>query len=291
MGQFVASVDDVARLATDAKSIAIGGFILYKKPMAVVRALIRQGIRDKHLIIPSASIDADLLLGAGAASKFTFAFCNLDIIGGAPNFRRAAESGSVVIDEQGTLALMRGLEAGERDLPFMPARTLFGSDLLGHFEGRVEAWGDSAVMLAPAVRPDVTFIHAQYADPNGHVRLDSEGFDFNLVKASGRVGVTVERLLPEREFDQQRGQVIEADDIDVIAIAPYGAHPTSAFPFYVHDLEHLLDYAEAIMDRGAADYVERFAIDESEGAYLDRVGASKLVDLTRDMAVGRSYVP
>src|SRR5689334_24101107 len=101
--------------------------------MAATRALIRRGIRDLHLVtLPASSLQADLLIGAGAVATIETSAVSLGEFGPAPRFAAAITSGALKVKDATCPAIHAALQAAERGVPFMPLRGLIGSDLMKH---------------------------------------------------------------------------------------------------------------------------------------------------------------
>jgi len=133
--------------------------------MAAVRALIRRGARDLHLVaVPQAGMHADMLIGAGCVRTVEAAAVTLGEFGMAPRFCEAVKTGAVDVLDATCPAIHAGLQAAEKGIPFMPLRGIMGSDLIAHrSDWRVIAnpfAEDDAIVVLPAIRPDVTLFHA-----------------------------------------------------------------------------------------------------------------------------------
>ncbi len=144
--------------------------------MEATRALIRRGIKNLHLIaLPTSSLQADLLIGAGAIATIETSAVSLGEFGSAPRFTAAATSGAIVIKDATCPALHAAFQAAEKGIPFMPLRGLIGSDLLkARDDWRVidNPFGeDDPVVLLPAIKPDVALFHA------GHGRRGRQCLD------------------------------------------------------------------------------------------------------------------
>ncbi len=274
-------LDDVTgRFVTDGLRLGVGGYFSYRHPMALVRSIIRLGRRRLDLVSPFGGIDIDILVGAGTAASVVYGFVSLDVFGLAPNFRRALEQGDIPAGDYGAVTLARGLEAAYRGLPGLPVRSMLGSDLARSHPGRFIDVGGEQLFLSPALAPDVAIVHVPWATDRGELKIRGEGFDPDLAKAARLLVVSADRILSAREFDAIDGIPI-ARPADVLIEVPYGAHPTSCFPYYVPDLWHLLDYSEAGgAPEGFRRYVERFVTGcSSHTEYVERIGLDRLGEL------------
>lgn len=232
---------------------------------------------------PSASYDADLLIGAGLVRKAYLASVSFEYLGLAPNYREAAEKGRVELVECDEATVIGGLMAAAEGLPYHLARSLKATDVVEASElcRRFVADGEE-LLLVVALRPDVGALHAQQADEYGNARhLGATFADLLIAKACRRVVVTVDELVShQRVLDEPWRTTIPGYMVDAVVEIPYGAHPCSSHGLYLHDEEHLRDYlaaAEATR-RGSepqawARYVARYASEPaSPSEYLDRIG-------------------
>src|SRR5579862_7786374 len=142
--------------------------------MAATRALIRRGIRDLHLVtLPTSSLQADLLIGAGCVATLETSAVSLGEFGPAPRFTAAVLAGAIAMRDATCPALHAQLQATEKGVPFMPLRGLIGSDVLAHRPDWTvidNPFGNAdPIVLLPALKPDVVLFHAPMADRAGNI--------------------------------------------------------------------------------------------------------------------------
>src|SRR5713226_453782 len=142
--------------------------------MAATRALIRRGVRRLSLVaLPTSSLQADLLIGAGCIETLETSAVSLGEFGAAPRFTAAVTAGAIRMKDATCPALHAALQAAEKGVPFMPLRGLIGSDVLAHRgDWRVvdNPFGaDDPIVLVPALKADVALFHAPLADRNGNI--------------------------------------------------------------------------------------------------------------------------
>ena len=119
------SVTDGCMLAVPRESSGV--------PMAATRALIRRGVRRLHLIaLPTSTLQADLLIGAGCVETLETSAVSLGEFGPAPRFTAAILAGSIRMRDATCPVLHAQFQAAEKGVPFMPLRGLIGSDLMTH---------------------------------------------------------------------------------------------------------------------------------------------------------------
>jgi glutaconate CoA-transferase, subunit A len=237
--------------------------------LAVVRALIRRGAQDLHLIgVPQLGFQADLLIGAGCVRSVEAAAVTLGEQGPAPRFVAAVKSGAIEIRDSTCPALHAGLQAAEKGVPFMPLRGVLGSDLVRHRSD----WqvmnnpfaGDDPILIVPAIRPDVALFHAARGDRAGNVWIGVRRELMRMAHAASSTLVTVEEVTDDDLLadDRTAAGTIPALYVAAIAEARRGAWPVGLRHCYPADLQHLRYYAELARDQaGFARYLDEFVLD------------------------------
>jgi glutaconate CoA-transferase subunit A len=244
------SVDELAGQIPDGASVAIPAD--YSGcAMAAVRALIRRGARDLHLVtVPQAGFQADMLIGAGCVAVVETSAVTLGEYGQAPRFREAVSSGSITIRDATCPAIHAGLQAAEKGIPFIPLRGVLGSDVLAHrSDWRVihNPFGESdPILLVPAIKPDIALFHAALADRRGNVWIGVRRELMVMAHAARRTLVTVERISDDDLLadDRTAAGTIPALYVTAIAEATNGAWPIGLRGSYPADAEHLRLYAD-----------------------------------------------
>jgi glutaconate CoA-transferase subunit A len=234
--------------------------------MAATRALIRQGVKRLHLVtLPTSSMQADLLIGAGCVETLETSAVSLGELGPAPRFTAAVTAGAIRIRDATCPALHAAFQAAEKGVPFMPLRGLVGSDLLAAREdwktidnpfGR-----DDPIVLLPAIKPDVALFHAALADSEGNVWVGRDRELAMMAHAAAKTVVTVEKIQETNLFEDPRlaAGAVGALYIERIALAPRGAWPLGLADHYPGDTAHIAEYARmARTDAGFASYLDRF---------------------------------
>jgi glutaconate CoA-transferase, subunit A len=167
--------------------------------MAATRALVRRGVKRLHLItLPTSSLQADLLIGAGCVETLDTSGVSLGEFGPAPRFSSAIVSGAVHVRDATCPALHAQFQAAEKGVPFMPLRGLIGSDVLAHrpdwkiFDNPFGS--DDPIVLLPALKPDVVLFHAALADRAGNVFIGTQRELVAMAHAAQKTVVTVEKI-------------------------------------------------------------------------------------------------
>src|SRR5262247_1598736 len=164
--------------------------------MAATGALVRRGVRRLHLIcLPTSSLQADLLIGAGCVETLETSAVSLGEFGLAPRFTAAILGNTIKMRDATCPALHAAFQAAEKGVPFMPLRGLIGSDVLKHrpdWKVVDNPFGsDDPVVLLPAIKPDVTLFHAGMVDAEGNVWIGRQRDLLTLAHAATTTIVTV----------------------------------------------------------------------------------------------------
>ena len=167
--------------------------------MAATRALIRRGIKRLSLIaLPTSSLQADLLIGAGCVETIETSAVSLGEFGAAPRFTAAILAGSIRMKDATCPALHAAFQASEKGVPFMPLRGLIGTDVLKNrpdWKVIDNPFGDDdPIVLLPAIKPDVALFHAPMADRDGNVWIGRQRELVTMAHAAERTIVTVEKI-------------------------------------------------------------------------------------------------
>jgi glutaconate CoA-transferase subunit A len=282
------SLAEAISIVQDDMTIAIGGGLSWREPMALLRELVRQGRRNLHVVGTAHGVDVDFLCGAGIINIVEESYIGFEQdFGMAPNFRRACESGRVQVHDTCCHTIIQQLRAAEFGVPFLPVRSVQGTDFLRlHPEYKTMScpFTGLPLVLVPALAPDVAIIHAQYGDAQGNLKiLPPLVADLFFIRASKHVIASVEKILPTAELRGMEPNV-PYFWVESVVEVPYGAHPTSCYPFYAYDRVHLADYyqaAQAGSETFANEYLARYVFEPaSHDEYISRIGGSaKLQEL------------
>jgi glutaconate CoA-transferase subunit A len=278
-----------AEVVPDGSLVALGGGLSARLPMALVRELVRRGRRGLDVVGSAHGIDVDLLVAAGAIAVCEESYVGFEQdFGLAPAYRRAAETGTIEIRESCCATILAQLRAAEFGLPFMPVRGVKGSDIrrLHPEYGEVTCpFTGETLVAVPPLRPDVALIHAPLGDRRGNLHLEQPYvLDERFAAASRNVVATVERIASTEEEVAAAGVTIPAHFVTAVAEMPYGAHPTSCYPQYAYDRQHIAEYVQRATAGGGelAGYLDRYVMGApTEEAYRKLVGEDRLDALGR----------
>lgn len=248
-GRYI-SLDEAAATIRDGVTLALGGMTLYRRPVSLVKALLRRDEppRDLTLLSFTGGLESDLLIGAGCVKTVRSAYFGLEAFGFAPMFTQHAQTQRIQVLEETEASLVMGIRAQISGCGFMPSRAWLGTDLprlRPDVKMVTDPYSGDELLAFPAIPCDVAVIHGLAGDRQGNVLLNNNlGIDMELVYVADLVIATVERVVDklERSVD---GVVIPFPGCDLIAEAPSGAAPTSCYPLYQLDGETILRYTEA----------------------------------------------
>ncbi|MEV6126478.1 CoA-transferase [Streptomyces violaceusniger] len=270
----------VARLASG-MTIGIGGWGSRRKPMALIRALLRSDITDLT-VVSYGGPDVGLLAAAGKIRKLIAAFVTLDSIPLEPHFRAARERGAFEMTELDEAMFMWGLTAAGHRLPFMPIRAGLGSDVMKvnpQLRTVRSPYDDGEELVAvPALRLDAALVHLNRADAHGNGQYlgPDPYFDDLFCEAADQAYLSCERIVDSAELLKEHGPqtlLVSRAFVNGVVEAPGGAHFTSCVPDYDRDEVFQRAYAQAATDPEAwRRFTERF-LSGDEDAYQAAVAA------------------
>jgi glutaconate CoA-transferase subunit A len=235
----------VARFVPDGAIVAIGTALEPAIPFAAGHELIRQGRRDLTLVGPISDSLFDQLIGAGCVGRVCAAWVGNVSEGLGHCYRRAAERGEprpLEVHDHSNFSISLALWAAAWGSPYLPTRTLLGSDIVTTNPDLEVA--DGAVLVHP-VRPDVTILHAQRADAAGHAHLWGPlGISEEAGLAARRVIVCCEELVePEVILSDPNRILLPETKVAAVVHEPGGAHPSPLQGHWRRDHAAYREYA------------------------------------------------
>lgn len=249
----VMSADEVVAELRDGMTVGIGGWGSRRKPMALVRAICRAGLRDLT-VVSFGGPDVGLLIASGCVRRVVTGFVSLDSIPLEPHFRAARQNGTVELTEFDEGMLYWGLLAAANRLPFLPIRAGLGSDVMTinpEIKTIRSPYGDGTELVAmPALTLDAALVHLNRADSRGNARYlgPDPYFDDLFCLAAERRFVSCERIVSTAELigsGPPQGLLLNRMMVDGVVETPHGAHFTSCVPDYDRDEAFQREYATA----------------------------------------------
>jgi len=279
------TVEHAIAQVKDGDHIAVGGCLFSRTPLGLVREVIRQRRRGLTLSRNLTCTEGEFLMVAGAVERVVTAWMSIGLPWGVSKIlRHYVESGQVALEEWSHLALGLRYRAGAMGVPFVPALSVLGSDLIrvGDVKTVQDPYTGTTLAAVPALFPDVALLHVHRADRFGNCQIDGyPHMDADIASAATTVLVTTEELIPEEDTRRHPDRtVIPGFLVDALVHMPFGSFPHECYGLYEADFDHFAEYTAAIDGRGPAavtEYLERHAFAPATWAdYLDLFGRDRL---------------
>jgi glutaconate CoA-transferase subunit A len=261
-------------------SIAAGLALEHAIPFAAGHELVRQGIEGLTLIGPISDVLFDQLVGAGLVSRIRAAWVGNVSAGSGYRFREAVESGAIDVENHSNFSIALALRAAAMGVPYLPTRSLLGSDVFAEsdlFREAENPFGEGRVALVPGIEPDWAIVHAQRASPAGDVHFwGNAGILDPAVGAAENVLVTVEEVVDEDVIKSDPSRVaITRQETTAVVECPWGAHPSPLAGHYNRDHDHYMRYSretesQAGYDEWAEEWIHGV---EDRAEYAERIDA------------------
>lgn len=274
------SIDDVVARIESGMTVGIGGWGPRRKPMALVRALLRSDVTDLT-VVSWGGADVGLLAQAGKIKKLVYAFVSLDSIPLEPLFQQARQNATIPeICEWDEGMFFTGLKAASERLPFLPMRAGLGSDVMVNNPDLATVTspyagpeGEHETLLAvPALNLDVALVHMNRADVHGNATYlgPDPYFDDLFAMAANETYVSCEQIVDTAGLTVDTAVqrvLLNRMMVSGVVETPHGAHFTTCTPDYERDEKFQGHYAAAAADPDAwAAFRERF-LSGDESAY------------------------
>ncbi len=274
------SVQDIVAQLESGMTIGIGGWGARRKPMALIREILKSDLTDLT-IAAYGGCDVGMLASAGKIKKLIFGFVSLDVIPMEAHFRRARSAGEFEVMEIDEGMFQLGLKAAAQNLPFLPCRAGLGTDVLTHnpnIKIIQDPYEGEHLVAMPKIALDVALCHVTEADQLGNSYIGGPDvfFDEWFCRAAQKSFLTTESFVDTSAFDDSmkiNQMPIERNLVMGVAQTPFGAHPTSNGPDYGIDVEHLKTYSKAVGD-GWQEYYDKFV---SADDYIEAVGGKDYI--------------
>jgi len=287
----VVSLEEATSFVRDGDSVGIGGSTMSRTPMGMIWALVRAG--RKHLTCSRSivSSDGDLLFASGICDRIVTSWFSQGILWGVSKvMRHHVETGKARFDEWSHMAMGMRFRAGAMGVPFMPIRSMLGSDVR---KQRPEAkemdcpFTGEKLLLVPALNPDVALIHVQRCDSYGNAQIDGLQFmDIDLAMAANKVILTTERIVSNDQIRRAPDQTkIPFFAVDAVVELPFGCAPHECYGVYEPMLRHMQYYVGLVNAdpvNGMRDYMDRFVYGpKSWSEFLALIGIEELLEAAR----------
>ena len=278
MEKFLPLKQAVAENLHDGDTVAFEGFT-HLIPTAAAHEAIRQGFKDLTLVRMTPDLIYDQMIGMGMARKIVFSYAGNPGVGLLRRLRDAVENEyphRLEIEEHSHAAMANAYEAGAAGLPCAVFRGYRGAGLAAVNPNIREVtcpFTGEVLAAVPALRPDVTFIHAQKANRRGDVLVEGIiGIQKEAVLAASRAVVTVEEVVEDFDDLHPNLTVLPAWTVTAIAVVPGGSHPSYAHGYYARDNAAYLEWDEIAADRERfRDWMQKNVTEADAGDFAARV--------------------
>ena len=287
----VMSLAEAAALVSDGEHVALGGCTMSRTPLAMIWALIRARKKDLMISRSIVSSEGDLLFASGVSRHIMTSWFSQGIVWGVSKvMRHYTESKQARFEEWSHMSIGLRYRAGAMGVPFMPSRTMMGSDVAAQLPEikKIECpYTGEPLVLLPALNPDVALIHVQRCDAYGNAQIDGLQFmDPDIAMAAKRVILTTERIVSNDQIRRAPDQTkIPFFAVEAVVEVPYGSAPHECYGLYEPLFDAMDAYAAIAKQdpvQGVNDYLERyFHQPESWTAYLELLGLESLLDASR----------
>jgi len=275
--------DAVTKHVPDGASVALGCALEPAIPFAFAHELIRQRRRDLHLIGPISDIAFDQLIGAGCVAVVSAAWVGNVSAGLAHAYRRAMEQGiprPIEVRDHSNFSIAQALLAGALGAPYLPTRSLLGSDIPranGTFREASDPFSGDALLLIPAITPDVTAIAVQRADEDGNAHLWGPWGVSQEAALAARATIVIADEIVARSViasDPNR-TIVPGTKVTAVVHEPGACHPSPLQGRYRRDHEFFHQYHAATRTpEGFAAWIREWVSEVSDRrAYLAKLGA------------------
>jgi glutaconate CoA-transferase subunit A len=274
--------DEVVAELADGMTIGVGGWGSRRKPMSLVRAILRSDLKDLT-IVTYGGPEVGLLCAAGKVRRVAYGFVSLDSIPLEPHFRKAKQSGTIEFTELDEGAFLMGLMAAAHRMPFYPTRAGLGSDMLTmnpDIKTIRSPYADGEEFVAvPAFKLDAALIHMNRADIRGNGQFLGPDlyFDDLYSMAAPKTYMSTEQIIPTEDFAKYGSpltQKIARMFVNGVVEAPQGAHFTECPPDYDRDEAFQREYAATARDEEAmAKFTHDWLDLDSHAEYRKRLAA------------------
>jgi len=282
------TLKEAVKLVPDGSHLFWGGFGFQRPPMAFAYELVRQKKRGLTIYTCGSEMDIDILSGAKVVSRYELAFYAIEGIGLVPNIQRRVREGSIEIEDYSNLAMVMRFLGGALGVPFMPLKSMLGTDMLAKKRFRAHKaeimdcpFTGEKVVLVPSVRPDFSIIHAQRVDQEGNVQIDGiKGEDVEGARAGKKVIVMTEEIVDAEFIRSQPDQTIIPNIyVTHVVECPWGSHPMMVYNYYDYDMEHVrMYYDQCKTEEGWQKYCQDYITSvNSHNEFLQKIGMERLM--------------
>lgn len=310
------TLKEAAGLIKDGDMLSFSGFTIWRRPMALIYELVRQGKKDLHLFEVNGGTHTEVLAGAGCVKMWESCWVGHELYGKLGEaVARGQVEGSILVEDYSHAQCVARLLAGAYGLPFFPTALAMGTDILNpKFDMLGKAglrdgsnpkiplkkydtiqdpmYDMGNILLMPAANPNWALVYAQQVGDEGTVRVLAQTYvDLEVIKAADKVIVIAEEIVPDSYLrDDPAANIAPGYAIDYVIEQPFGAHPTGSQFFYDVDADFIRAFYQASKNadaykKWADEWI--FGVDGFDG-YLEKLGANRLLKLKANSVMGYS---
>lgn len=272
----------VSRFVYDGCYIGTELYGTVRCPMSLVREVLRQGRKDLR-VCGQGVLELDLWLAAGIVKKLDITYIGLELYGTSSALRRAVESGQIEsCVEWSNGAISWRMKAAAMGVPFLPTRSMLGTDTLKYSAAKVvqDPFTGVKVALVPALILDVALIHVHRADRHGNAQIEgTSGFAAEMARAAKRLIISTEEIIPTEEIRKYPDRtIIPYYLVDAVVHAPFGSYPGEMAYVYGRDEAELKAWVEASKtEEGSKSYLDKYVYGvNGHDEYLKLIGEKRL---------------
>jgi acyl CoA:acetate/3-ketoacid CoA transferase alpha subunit len=250
--------------------------------MSLTREVIRQNKKDWR-VCGQGVLELDLWLAAGLVKKLDITYIGLEVYGTSSALRRAVESGQVEkCVEWSNGAITWRMKAAAMGVPFLPTRSMLGTDTLYYSAAKVveDPFTGAKVALLPALVLDVALIHVHRADRYGNCQIEGiSGFAAEMSRACKRLIISAEEIVPTEEIRKYPDRtIIPYYLVDAVVHAPYGSYPGEMAYLYGRDEPAIKEWVEMSKTaEGSKAYLDKYVYGiKNHAEYLELIGDNRL---------------
>ncbi|MGI9281347.1 MAG: CoA transferase subunit A [Endozoicomonas sp.] len=275
---------DIVGELRDGMTIGIGGWGPRRKPMALIREILRSDVKDLT-IVAYGGADVGMLCAAGKVKKVIFAFVSLDFIPLEPYFRQARQKGEIETMEIDEGMMLLGLRAAAWGCPYIPTQIGLGTDVVKvnpDLKVIDSPYDEKEWVAMPALKLDVSLLHVDRADERGvcQIKGNDHYMDDWFARAADKTFVTCDELVDSDYFknpEESRYVYWERSMTSGVSLVPGGAHPSSCTPLYGFDVKHFKEYNACAKEGGFEAYFEKYIQGSTEEEYQAKVGGLEAI--------------
>lgn len=276
--------DAVANLIEDGDRLVMGAGLESGIPFAATHEIIRQGKKDLKIVAPISDASTDMMIGMGCASGIIGAWVG-NVSGGlGHNYRRSIEQGvpqTVSIEDHSNFSLGMALLAGSYGIPYMPMRSILGSDIVKSNGTFIEADNPFSnekqpIVLVPPLNPEVAIIPVQRSDSFGNSHYwGNTGLVKEAALASERIILLADEIVENDVITSDPSRVLfPGHRVSAVCRVPAGSHPSPLTGCWKRDNDFFNDYHKQSRDRdGFLAWIEEWVLDVADhAAYREKLG-------------------